>query len=142
MKFVIMGCGRVGAKLASELSAEGHDVCIIDKSPSAFARLTSDYSGMTVQGTGIDEDVLRKAGIEEADGFVALTEDDNANIMASQIARLVFNVPKITTRIYDPLREDLFKELGLKTICPTKLGAQHIKDALEKGIDAGNCALW
>ncbi len=139
MKFVILGCGRVGAKLAEMLDAEGHDVTVIDANTDAFRRLGPEFRGTVVVGTGVDEDVLRRAGIETATGFAAVTNDDNDNIMASQIAKLVFKVPKVTTRIYDPLREDVYRSLGLKTISPIKIGAQRLKEALENGGPAGTC---
>lgn len=130
MNIVIMGCGRVGARLARQFDHEGHQVAVIDLSSQALERLDTDFNGSTVVGTGIDEDVLKRAGIEHADVFLALTSSDNPNIMASQIARLVFNVPRVITRIYDPAREDTFHELGLETICPTTLVAIRIHEAV------------
>jgi trk system potassium uptake protein TrkA len=121
MKVVIMGCGRVGSQLAARLDREGHRVSVVDLTPKAFRRLPDDFAGATVVGTGIDEDVLRSAGIEEADAFVAVTEGDNRNIMAAQVAREIFGVREIVARIYDPVREEIYRELGLDTICPTKL---------------------
>lgn len=119
MKVVIMGCGRVGARIASILDHNGHDVSVIDTDSRAFRRLAADFQGLTVIGTGIDEDVLRNAGIEQATAFVAVTNGDNRNIMASQVARLIFNVPEVVVRIYDPVREDTYRRLGLTTVCPT-----------------------
>jgi trk system potassium uptake protein len=119
MKVVVMGCGRVGARIASILDHNGHDVTIIDTDSRAFRRLAPDFGGETVIGTGIDEDVLRAAGIERATAFVAVTNGDNRNIMASQVARLVFDVPEVICRIYDPVREDTYRRLGLSTVCPT-----------------------
>jgi trk system potassium uptake protein TrkA len=119
MKVVVMGCGRVGARIASILDHNGHDVSVIDVDSRAFRRLAPDFRGLTVIGTAIDEDVLRHAGIEEATAFVAVTNGDNRNIMASQIARLVFSVPEVVVRIYDPVREDTYRRLGLTTVCPT-----------------------
>jgi len=119
MKVVVMGCGRVGARISSILNHNGHDVSIIDVDPRAFRRLAADFNGTTIIGTGIDEDVLRTAGIEQASAFVAVTNGDNRNIMAAQVARLVFNVPEVVVRIYDPVREDTYRRLGLNTVCPT-----------------------
>src|SRR5690242_4551272 len=110
MKIVIMGCGRVGARLAQMFDKEGHTVSVIDLSSEALLRLGENFNGSTVVGTGIDEDVLKHAGIEQADVFLALTSQDNPNIMAAQIAQLRFNVPRVITRIYDPAREDTFHE--------------------------------
>lgn len=119
MKVVIMGCGRVGARVASLLDHNGHDVTVIDSEPSAFRRLSDEFGGDTIIGTGIDEDVLRQAGIEAADAFIAVTNGDNRNIMAAQVARMIFDVPRIILRIYDPVREDTYRRLGLTTVCPT-----------------------
>ncbi|CAA9581191.1 MAG: TrkA-like protein, partial [uncultured Thermomicrobiales bacterium] len=95
MKVVIVGCGRVGSRLATQLDREGHTVNVVDTDQGSFSRLPEDFGGATVLGTGIDEDVLRSAGIEDADAFVAVTEGDNRNIMAAQVAREVFGVPKV-----------------------------------------------
>jgi trk system potassium uptake protein TrkA len=119
MKVVIMGCGRVGARIAAILDHNGHDVAVIDLDSRAFNRLPADFGGETIIGTGIDEDVLRQAGIEDATAFVAVTNGDNRNIMAAQVARLVFEVPEVVCRIYDPVREDTYRRLGLTTVCPT-----------------------
>ena len=121
MRIVIMGCGRVGSQLAAQLFREGHTVSVIDMSQKSFGRLPDDFGGLTVIGTGIDEDVLRSAGIEAADAFVAVTEGDNRNIMAAQVAREIFGIPEVVARIYDPGREAIYRELGIGTICPTTL---------------------
>lgn len=132
MRVVILGCGRVGAYLAEKLVAEGHQVGVVDRNRAAFNRLGTDFPGKVVLGVGIDEDVLREAGIEQADAFVAVTNGDNTNVMASQVARDVFKVSKVICRIYDPLREEIYRKLGLQTICPTLWGADLIRDMLEK----------
>lgn len=132
MKVVILGCGRVGARLANSLDAEGHTVSIIDRNPDAFRRfLASEFRGKAVVGIGIDEDILRRAGIEDADVFVSATNLDNVNAMASQIAQHVFKVPKVIARMYDPVREEVYQTLGLTTVCPTVVGAERIKQMLD-----------
>jgi trk system potassium uptake protein len=133
MFVIVMGCGRVGARVASHLSRSGHEVLVLDISDNAFNRLDPDFAGQTVHGNGIDMDVLRRTGIERADAFVACTQGDNRNIMASQIARHIFSVPKVVTRIYDPLREDTFTALGLETVSPTVIGADAFIDILDPG---------
>lgn len=130
MNVVIMGCGRVGSRLAARLDRAGHTVSVIDTNSAQFKRLPDSFQGTTIIGTGIDEDVLRAAGIEQADAFVAVTEGDNRNIMASQVAREMFNVPEVITRIYDPVREDIYRGLGLDTICPTVLVSELIQREL------------
>ena len=126
MKLVIVGCSRVGAMVAVALSQRGDDVTVIDINRRSFDRLGPDFKGTMLVGNGIDEDVLRQAGIETADGFASLTNGDNRNIMAAQIAREVFKVKQVITRIYDPIREDVNRELGLNTTCPTLAGAHQI----------------
>lgn len=133
MRIVILGCGRVGAHLAKMLVAEGHQVAVIDKDSAAFVRLGSDFPGNLVVGTGIDEDVLCQAGIEQAEAFVAVTNGDNTNVMAAQVVREIFGVPQVICRIYDPLREQIYRMLGLETICPTLWGANRIKEILQQG---------
>jgi trk system potassium uptake protein TrkA len=131
MKVVIMGCGRVGSRLAGLLDIEGHSVTILDTDAYSFRRLPPDFSGVALMGNGTEEDSLKKAGIEEADAFVALTQGDNRNIMATQIAKHIFKVPKVLCRIYDPLRRELFSSLGIETFSPTTIFAQMLKEKLE-----------
>lgn len=131
MKIVILGCGRVGATLAQLLTGEGHDVIIIDQNSDAFNRLGQDFpQENTVLGDGTDEDVLRRAGLEDADAFVAVTNGDNRNILASQIAQHTFQVPRVMCRIYDPIRQETYNAIGLESICPTIIGAKLFRDAL------------
>lgn len=128
MNVVILGCGRVGSMLATNMSREGHDVTIIDLNPDAFRRLGDDFEGKTVIGSGVDEDVLRRAGVEQADAFVSVTNGDNRNIMSAQIAKKRFNVPKAVARINDPIRAAVFNELGIDTFCVALMGAGIIED--------------
>ena len=130
MKIIIMGCGRVGGRLAGLLDAEGHSVTIVDTDTYSFHKLPSDFKGTALVGNGLDQETLKRAGIEEADVFVAVTQGDNRNIMATQVAKHIFNVPKVVCRIYDPLREELYSTLGLETISPTTIVAQMLKEKL------------
>jgi trk system potassium uptake protein len=130
MKIVILGSGRVGARLAEFMEDEGHQVTIIDSLTEAFTRLPADFKGDTILGTGIDVDVLKSAGIQDADAFAAVTNFDNTNIMACQVAKEIFGVKKVLARIYDPGREKLYHELGLETICPTTLISTTARDIL------------
>ncbi len=123
MRVVIVGCGRVGSSVAREMASLGHEVAVIDLQPSAFDRLGPDFKGTLVVGTGIDQDVLERAGTARADCFLSATNGDNRNIMAAQIAREIFKVARVVTRIYDPIRERVYRELGLYTYCPTLIGA-------------------
>jgi trk system potassium uptake protein TrkA len=133
MRVVIMGCGRVGAQLATTLDAEGHDVTVIDLRSDAFSRrLPEGFGGRALVGNGIDVDFLRRIGLNGADAFVAVTQGDNRNVMAAQIAQHVFEVPRVVCRIYDPIREEIYHTLGIETISPTMVGAQLLKEALER----------
>jgi trk system potassium uptake protein TrkA len=131
MKILIMGCGRVGARLASLLDEDGHQVTILDIDTYSFRRLPPSFGGTALYGNGIDEEVLRKAGIEDVDIFVALTQGDNRNVMSCQIAKHIFNVPRVVCRIYDPLREEMYSALGLETISPTKVFSQLLREKIE-----------
>ena len=131
MKVIIMGCGRVGAQLAGLLDADGHTVTILDTDAYSFRRLPPEFGGTALIGNGINEEALKRAGIEEADAFVAVTQGDNRNVMATQIAKHIFNVPKVICRIYDPLRQELYSTLGLETFSPTTIFAQILKEKLE-----------
>lgn len=130
MKIVILGCGRVGATLATMMDRAGHTVSIIDSSSDSFQRLDPGFSGETILGNGIDGEVLVRAGIKNADAFAAVTNGDNRNIMASQIAKEIFKVKKVVCRIYDPIRQSTYNELGLESISPTIVGAELLFGAI------------
>ena len=131
MKIVIMGCGRVGAQLAGLLDTDGHEVTILDTDAYSFRRLAPTFGGTALIGNGVDEAALRRAGIEGADAFVALTQGDNRNVMAAQIAKHIFNVPRVICRIYDPLRQELYDTLGIEAFSPTTIFAQLVKEKIE-----------
>ena len=134
MKVIIMGCGRVGADLAALLHREGHDVTIMDMLASAFTFLPDDFGGTKLVGNGIDQDVLRRAGIEEVDAFISATRGDNRNAMACQIARHIFGVPRVVSRIFDPIREEMYHGLGIRTINPTRIQSTLLKEVLEREV--------
>ena len=126
-----MGCSRVGAHLAGLLDDDGHTVTLLDTDAYSFRRLAPTFSGTALVGNGIDEEALRRAGIEEADAFLALTQGDNRNVMATQIVKHIFNVPKVVCRIYDPLRQELYGTLGIETFSPTTIFAHLLKEKLD-----------
>jgi trk system potassium uptake protein len=130
MRYLIVGCGRVGSALAKLLDADGHEVIVVDENPAAFKRLGSTFRGHVVVGTGIDYDVLKRAGAAGADGFVAVTDGDNRNIMAGLIAQRMFKIQRVVCRIYDPPRGQMYRELGIQTVVPTTVGAKLIRDTL------------
>ncbi|MEA2631745.1 MAG: trk/ktr system potassium uptake protein [Chloroflexota bacterium] len=121
MKTVIVGCGRVGAAVAEALDRAGHEVIIIDRLTSAFDKLETTFKGKAVRGDGTDEDVLLRAGAQDADLFLALTEGDNRNVMAAQLATEALGVTQVVAKVNDPLRAEAYAALGLATICRTDL---------------------
>lgn len=128
MRIVIAGCGRVGSDLAITLADEGHDVSVIDNRPGVFDRLGSTFNGTTHEGLGYDVRLLREAGIEFADAFVAATDSDNANAMAVQVAQRVFGVPKTIARLDDPAREDAYRALDVQFVPGAKLTSKVIHE--------------
>jgi len=130
MRYLIVGCGRVGSTLAKLLDADNNEVIVVDENPSAFKRLGQKFKGHVVVGTGIDYDVLKRAGAQSTDGFIAVTNGDNRNVMAALIAQRMFNIKKVVARIYDPTRGMMYRDLGIETVCPTTVGAKMIRDML------------
>ena len=130
MKIVIVGCGRVGASAAQGWDAAGHEVIVLDISTRAFERLPAGFKGTALRGDGTDEDVLRRAGVEGADIFIALTEGDNRNVMSAQLATEAFEIPRVIAKINDPVRSAAYAELGIATICRTGLMLDAMDDYL------------
>ena len=116
MHFVVMGCGRVGARLAHDVEERGHSVAVIDQNREAFRRLGPDFAGRTVAGLGFDRDTLAAAGIEEAYAFAAVSSGDNSNIIAARVARETYGVSRVAARIYDPGRAEVYRRLGIATV--------------------------
>ena len=130
MKIIVMGCGRVGSQVSLLLAAHGHEVTVIDHDANALARLGTEFKGRVVRGLGFDRNVLIEAGIETAEGFVAASSSDNANIVAARIARNIFRVPRVVARLYDPVRAEVYQRLGLTTISSTAWGAERIVEVV------------
>jgi trk system potassium uptake protein len=130
MRILIIGCGRVGAGLAKTLLDRGHSVTIIDKDPLAFEKLGDKFKGQAILGVGFDREVLLKAGIERVDGVAAVSASDEANVVASRIARDFFHVPRVIARLYDVRQAEIYKRLGIQTIAPTGWGINRIADLL------------
>jgi trk system potassium uptake protein TrkA len=130
MKILIMGCGRVGSQVSQLLVRQGHEVTVIDHDDNAYARLGQDFKGKIVHGLGFDRNILLEAGIETAEGFVAASASDNANIVAARTARNIFHVPRVVARLYDPIRAEVYQRLGLKTISSSAWGAERIVEVV------------
>jgi trk system potassium uptake protein TrkA len=133
VKIVIVGCGRVGAVLAESFDTAGHEVIVIDTVTRAFDRLSSHFGGHAVRGDGTDADTLRRAGAEDADVFLALTEGDNRNVMAAQVAAESLNVGKVVAKINDPVRAAAYADLGITAICRTTMMSDAVHSFLGMG---------
>lgn len=131
MKIIIMGCGRVGARLAGLMDTAGHSVTVLDTDSYSFRRLPTGFKGKALIGNGIDEEALKRAGIQQTDAFIAVTQGDNRNIMAAQIAKHIFGVKRVICRIYDPLRQELYQTMGIESVSPTSIIADLLKTQLE-----------
>ena len=129
---IIVGCGRLGANLANTLSDNEGNVLIMDTCKDSFRRLSSSFGGLSVVGSGTDLDDLENAQIEKASAVIAVTNDDNTNIMVAQLARDMFHVERVIARLYDPDRETVYQEFGIDTICPAVLSAKEVDKLLEK----------
>jgi len=129
---IIIGCGRLGANLANALSDEGGNVLIMDKNKDAFRKLSPSFGGLTTVGNATDIDALQEAQMEKAETVVVVTNSDNVNVMAAQLAREVFHVREVIARLYDPERECVYQEFGIETICPAVLSIKEINKILLK----------
>ena len=130
MHVIIVGCGRVGSELAKLLAGEGHNVIVVDRNPASFERLGGTFNGLTVVGNGFDLSLLKQTGIEKADVFCSLTNGDNTNLVSAQVAKRIFNVPKVIARVYDPQRARIYSALGLDIISGTILFAAMLRDKI------------
>lgn len=133
MNAIVIGCGETGALLAELLTAGGHNVVVIDRNPEVLRALGAGFDGATVTGIGYDEDVLREARIETADALAAVTENDNVNIMAAEVATRIFHVPHVVARLTDPALERTLQQLSLDYVCGTTLIAQALADRMTQG---------
>lgn len=129
---IVIGCGRLGANLANKLSDGGGNVLVIDKKKDAFRKLSPSFGGLSVAGDAMDLDILREAEISKANVVVAVTNNDNANIIVAQIARELFQIQRVIARLYDPERECVYREFGIDTICPAVLSANEINKIISK----------
>ena len=130
MRMIVIGCGLMGSGLAQALTLRGHAVTVVDKDPAALERLGPSFKGNTLIGIGFDRDVLVQAGIERADGLAAVTVSDEANVVAARLANQFFRVPRVVARVYDPLKAEIYRRLGLQTIAPVPWGIERVVDLL------------
>lgn len=130
MKAIVIGCGRVGSNVAKRLVSDGWDVTVLDDKEEALSRLGDSWQGRFVVGHGMDADVLRDAGIEDADAVVVATDGDNTNLVVAQVAQRRFEVPCVVVRILDPSRAEFYSSLGLNTVCPTSTAIDALVDAV------------
>ena len=127
---VIVGCGRLGSRLANALSRDGHSVVIIDRADVTFQKLSPDFSGFRVEGDATQMAVLKDAKLSQADVLIATTHEDNVNLMVAQTALKVFHVRQVLARVFDPSREEVYTRLGIETICPTSVAAEMFLQAV------------
>lgn len=130
MRIIIVGCGRMGSGLAQTLCQRGHAVTVVDRDPLAFEHLAPSFKGRTIAGVGFDRDVLIRAGVEHADGLAAVTASDETNVVSVRLARLMFRVPRVVARLYDPRKAEIYRRLGVQTISTTAWGIQRIVELL------------
>jgi len=130
MHSIIIGCGRVGAGLAQDLSQRGQVVIVVDQEATAFERLGTGFTGQTVLGAGLDREVLLQAGIERADGLAAVTGSDDTNVVLARLARQVFRVPRVVARLHDLQHAEVYRQLGIQTITPLTWGIQRLSELL------------
>lgn len=128
----VIGCGRLGSILASDLSQQGYYVIVIDKDPSAFDRLREEFSGFSLTGDAAEMTVLQAAKLNQAQVAIAVTGKDNLNIMVSQLAKTIFKIPIVLTRIFEPTKDEIYQKLGLTAISPTKISAQVFIQAFQQ----------
>jgi trk system potassium uptake protein TrkA len=134
---IIIGCGRLGSFLANRLSNEGHSIVIIDVNSNAFdALITEQFSGFRVEGDATEFAVLKQAKIDKADVVIGATHDENVNIMAAQIAKKRFNVPKVYVRILDPNKESFCKAIGVECVCPTSIAAEKMIAEMDQNAES------
>lgn len=137
MKVVVVGCGRVGITLTELLVRGGHDVTVIDLDRAALARLSQPFKGTTLMGNGTDMDVLRQAGIDKADAFLSLTQGDNRNLMAAQVAKQIFGVKTVIAKVNDPIRANTYREHGITTFSRTSILAVLLDAMLMGDLEVG-----
>jgi trk/ktr system potassium uptake protein len=141
VKIVVVGCGRVGAFLAGLLDKGGHEVTIVDLERSSFTHLPADFHGTTLLGNGTDLDILRQAGVDKADALLTLTQGDNRNLMAAQIAKEIFGVKRVLAKVNDPIRSQIYREKGITTISRTTILATLLHAMLMDERDVGEILL-
>jgi trk system potassium uptake protein TrkA len=130
VKLIVIGCGRVGSTIAKRFASEGWDVTAVDEKETALNRLGEDWAGGFIVGHGMDTEVLRKAGIEDADSVVIATDGDNTNIVIGQVAQKRFGIECTVVRILDPARADFYSQRGMRTVCPTQTAIEALSDAV------------
>lgn len=135
---VIIGCGRLGALLANRLSLDGHSVVVIDRNEATFKDLSPDFGGFHLEGDATQLAVLRAAKLERAHELIATTREDNVNLMVAQVARTIFGVTHVMTRVFDPKRQEVYAKLGVDTICPISLAAERFLQAVAQHAEGGD----
>ncbi|MEG0132595.1 MAG: TrkA family potassium uptake protein [Clostridium sp.] len=131
MHIIIIGCGKMGSRLAKDLAETSHDICVIDRNKGKTDKLGSGFNGTVLNGVEIDIDLLEEAGIKDADTLLAMTQNDNINIVACEIAQNIYKVPTVIGRVYDEDRSHIYDSLGIKTINPINLAIRDLKEDIK-----------
>jgi trk system potassium uptake protein TrkA len=131
---VVLGCGRLGSHIATELSKARNNVIVVDRSKDAFDLLSSDFSGFQIIGDATEQEVLRNAKVDKADVVAAVTNNDNANLMVAQVAKEIFGVKRVLARVSDPLKGEIYEESGVRILCPTTVSAEIFESEILKGV--------
>ena len=134
MKALVIGCGRVGSSIALQLQSEGWDVVVVDENEDALSRLGDHWPGAFLVGQGIDTDLLREAGIEEADAVIASTDGDNTNIVIGEVAQKRFDVKCVVVRVLDPARAEFYAARGMRTVCPTQTAIDSLAQIVRAAV--------
>ncbi len=129
---VVVGCGRIGSRVANRLSGNGHSVVVIDRREQAFDGLTAEFGGFRIEGNATELSVLKQAKLHQADVCIATTQEDNVNLMVAQVAERVFSVPLVLAQVYDPKRKEVYERLGIRVICPNSIAVESFLDAVER----------
>jgi len=130
MKFIIIGCGRMGSGLARILTSHGHTITVVDKDRAAVERLEQSFQGRKIIGNGLERGVLLEAGIERTDGLAAVTNSDEANVVVARLARLFFQVPRVVARLYDPGKVEVYQRLGVQIVAPVPWAVNRFAELL------------
>ncbi len=130
MKVIIVGCGRLGSDLSYRLSRRGNDVAVVDINAASFNNLPVDFDGRVVEGDALSQDVLHRAGIENAEALASVTDNDALNAVIGHVARDTYHVENVVVRNYDPVCRPILEAFGFQVVSATSWGAQRVEEII------------